>query len=657
MTTSSLPLRTSVLAALALTQGDAADGEAIELRFLRQHLDATGQDWVARARESLAHPGAEDAGLVLLGEALGLSLVELLAVVLVAAVEQDPMVGRVVAYLQAPVGASRPTLGLVASALTPAAPVDQEALQLLTAGAALGSGLLTRLREELPLCEQTLAMPLPHFLALSGHDVTWPGATLGSAHAMDVLLPPSIMDGVRRYARFLADKPRSTLVLRGTSLSETRTVAAAVARSLGRTPLFLGAEQQAGLGPFLIQRGLLPIHVHDLAPGERKLLPSLPYYGGPVLAITGPEGTLDATDRAVLRWSIPRPPREERRLLWEASLGAPELAEELARRHRQGAGRIAQLGRLARQKAELDGRQAPELDDVLAAAWVAESEGLSTLAEPLMDTIHDDAIVLVPQVKRELELLLARCRARDDLVQGLGPSATVRYRAGVRALFMGASGTGKTLAAGWLATKLGLPLYRVDLASVTSKYIGETEKNLSQLFARAEHADLVLLFDEADSLFAKRTDVKDSNDRFANAQTNYLLQRIEAFDGVAILTSNSKSRFDSAFTRRLDAIIDFTLPGPAERRALWTTHLGMAHELPAKELSRLAATADLAGGQIRNVVLTAALIAREAGRPIQTPDVLEALVHEYRKQGREPPSELRATPLGAGGGTRDTSRR
>ncbi|NOJ78061.1 ATP-binding protein [Myxococcus xanthus] len=657
MTTPSLPLRTTVLAALALTQEGAGDGEAIELRFLRQHLDATGRDWVARARERRTRPGSEDAGLVMLGEALGLSLVELLAVALVAAVEEDPMVGRAVAYLQTPVGASRPTLGLVSSALAPAASGDQEALRLLTAGAALGSGLLTRLREDLPLCEQTLAMPLPLLLALSEHDVTWPGATLGSAHLMDVPLPPSLMDGVHRHARFLAGSPRSTLVLRGTSVSETRTVAAAVAMTLGRAPLFLGAELQRGLGPFLIQRGLLPIHVHDLAPGERKVIPNVPYYDGPVLAITGPEGTLDAADRAVLRWSVPRPPSEERRALWESSLGAPDLAEELARRHRQGAGRIAQLGRLARQKAELDGRQAPELQDVLAAAWEAESEGMSTLAEPLMDAIHDDAIVLVPQVKRELELLLARCRARDDLVHGLGPSATVRYRAGVRALFMGASGTGKTLAAGWLATKLGLPLYRVDLASVTSKYIGETEKNLSQLFARAEHADLVLLFDEADSLFAKRTDVKDSNDRFANAQTNYLLQRIEAFDGVAILTSNSKSRFDSAFTRRLDAIIDFTLPGPSERRALWTTHLGMAHELPAKELNRLAATADLAGGQIRNVVLTAALIAREAGRAIQPPDIIEALVHEYRKQGREPPSELRTTPLGSADGARDPWRR
>ena len=129
----------------------------------------------------------------------------------------------------------------------------------------------------------------------------------------------------------------------------------------------------------------------------------------------------------------------------------------------------------------------------------------------------------------------------------------------MRALFTGPSGTGKTLAAGWIATRLGLPLYRVDLASVTSKYIGETEKNLSQLLARAEQAEVILLFDEADSIFGKRTDITDSNDRFANAQTNYLLQRIENYDGIVLLTSNSQARFDvgvrpaARFRHRLSA--------------------------------------------------------------------------------------------------------
>jgi SpoVK/Ycf46/Vps4 family AAA+-type ATPase len=248
--------------------------------------------------------------------------------------------------------------------------------------------------------------------------------------------------------------------------------------------------------------------------------------------------------------------------------------------------------------------------------------------------------VLQEGVRADLELLLLRCRGRDRLVEGLGQAARTRFHPGVKALMVGPSGTGKTLAAGWLASRLGLPLYRVDLAAVTSKYIGETEKNLSDLMARAEQAEVVLLFDEADSLFGRRTEVKEANDRFANAQTNYLLQRIETYDGIVVLTSNSRERFDSAFSRRLDAIVDFSLPGPRERHALWLAHLGEGHRLSEAELNRLAGVVDVAGGAIRNVVLAAAVLAREAGRPIALADVQRGLEAEYRKLSQSLPQEL-----------------
>jgi SpoVK/Ycf46/Vps4 family AAA+-type ATPase len=158
--------------------------------------------------------------------------------------------------------------------------------------------------------------------------------------------------------------------------------------------------------------------------------------------------------------------------------------------------------------------------------------------------------------------------------------------------------------------------------------------------ARAEQAEVVLLFDEADSLFGKRTEVKEANDRFANAQTNYLLQRIETYDGIVVLTSNSRERFDSAFNRRLDAIVDFALPGPRERHALWLAHLGEGQGLSEAELNRLAGVVDVAGGAIRNVVLAAAVLAREAGRPITLPDVQRGLEAEYRKLSQSLPQEL-----------------
>jgi hypothetical protein len=384
----------------------------------------------------------------------------------------------------------------------------------------------------------------------------------------------------------------------------------------------------------------VPVFCLDLAPGERKALPDIPLHRGAVFVLCGPDGTVDAGGSPAAHWVLPVPEATERRELWTAALEEPVLAAELARDHRHGSGRIAYLGRLARHRAMLHGRERATRADVTAASWMVEGGGLDALAQPIADTIPDEAFVTTPALREEMTHLLLRCRGRDGLAAGLGASAVARYHPGVRALFIGPSGTGKTLAAGWLATQLGLPLYRVDLAAVTSKYIGETEKNLAQLLARAEQAEVVLLFDEADSLFGKRTDVKDANDRFANAQTNYLLQRIETFEGIAVLTSNSRSRFDTSFARRLDAVVDFPLPGPEERRALWQTHLGSNHSLTARELNLLAARVDVAGGHVRNIVLGAAVLAHAEERTVGWSDVLRALAGEFRKLGRQLPAEL-----------------
>jgi len=273
-------------------------------------------------------------------------------------------------------------------------------------------------------------------------------------------------------------------------------------------------------------------------------------------------------------------------------------------------------------------------DDVCAAAQASSPGGLAQSVDTALD---ERALVLPPTTRAELDALLARCRVREGLVDGLGAASRARARLGVAALFTGPSGTGKTLACAWLAQHLALPLWRVDTAAVTSKYIGETEKNLAQVLARAEAEGVALLFDEADALFGKRTDVRDANDRHANQQTNYLLQRIESFDGIAFLTSNSRSRFDAAFTRRLDAIVDFAAPGPEERRALWLAHLGDAHPLAPAAINQLAANIDLSGGHIRNVVLAAAAAAHPSGRAIALDDLRAALEAEYRKLGRQMP--------------------
>ncbi|MCP4623001.1 MAG: ATP-binding protein, partial [bacterium] len=340
---------------------------------------------------------------------------------------------------------------------------------------------------------------------------------------------------------------------------------------------------------------------------------------------------------STISWSVPISLKEERFELWQGYLADVELSTELADNHLHSAGRIAEWSRLSMRKAELNRRPRPLREDIRQAAWISEGGGMGALAQSIQTDVPDNALVLRPQTRQELLLLIQRCRGRETLGENLGITVKSSYQVGVRVLFTGPSGKGKTLASGWLATHLNLPLYRVDLASVTSKYIGETEKNLSKLLAKAEQDEVVLLFDEADALFGKRTEVKDANDRFANAQTNYLLQRIESYKGIVLLTSNSRARFDPAFTRRLDMIVDFPAPGPEERRTLWQVHLGGAHQLSARQLNQLAATCDLCGGHIRNASLTAALKAQVQSRPIRFADIIEGLTDEYKKLSRQMP--------------------
>jgi hypothetical protein len=639
-------LRTYALAAVAalVHGGNATTDIAPEVRFLRNHLDAvaaTPTGWATTLPAYMSQPAPIDVPLVRLAEEIGITEIEVLAVALAAAVEDNVMIGRVLAHVQAPLGGSRPTLGLLATALGAVVLPGERSINTLVSGVAMQSGLCTMLGEGAPLPERAVSVPLHLCLALNGHDGALPGTTLGLGAVPEVPLPPSLLGEVHRQAiGLLAPSPRA-LIVRTSSPGEGRAVACAIAQALQRRALFIETDRTAGLVPWLCLRHLLPVFCWELGPGERQVVPPLPFYQGPLLALCGPDGSIETAGGGALSWSLPVPSREERQALWQKASLEPSLAAEFARFHRHASGRIAHLGRLVRHRSALCGRARPIREDVVAASWTGEGGGLEALAQPLTEAIPEEALVVAPSLRQELQTLLLRCRARDGLVEGLGASVTARYSPGVRALFLGPSGTGKTLAAGWLATRLGMPLYRVDLASVISKYIGETEKNLAQLLARAEHAEVVLLFDEADSLFGKRTEVREANDRFANTQTNYLLQRIEAFDGITILTSNSRGRFDSAFARRLDMIIEFPLPSAEERRQLWQSHLGQQHGVSPQDLNRLAASADLPGGHIRNVVLAAAVLAREEARPIAYGDIAAGLVSEYRKLGKQVPAELR----------------
>jgi SpoVK/Ycf46/Vps4 family AAA+-type ATPase len=206
---------------------------------------------------------------------------------------------------------------------------------------------------------------------------------------------------------------------------------------------------------------------------------------------------------------------------------------------------------------------------------------------------------------------------------------------GVTALFAGDSGTGKTLSAEVVAADLGLDLYLIDLATVVDKYIGETEKNLDRIFSEADRVNGVLLFDEADAIFGKRSEVKDARDRYANVEIAYLLQRMERFDGLAVLTTNLRANLDEAFLRRLDVIVDFALPEEADRLRLWDLHLPPAvPRADDVDLEFLAAAFKLSGGNIRNICVAAAFYAVAEDRALTMLDLVRGTEREYQKLGR-----------------------
>jgi hypothetical protein len=598
--------------------------------------DSTPEAHYLRLQAGLLHgtldayfvtPHTADLPLIDLAGVLGLSAAELLALALALAVESDLLVGRVIAYLQAPLGGSRPTVGLLASLGI--------SIPDLVDGAALASGLLAFAGDKAPLPERTLALPPHLFLALNGRDGAIPGALLTPPD--DIPLPDSIRAEAAQHGAHLCDG--DLLILRSRAASEGRAAASLVAAARGLRPVYLQENEiPAGLAPWLILRGRLPVFCVELAPGEAKTLPAIPYYRGALLSVCGLDGKLDSEGFTSIQWTLALPDANEREPLWAQALGDDNLANDAAQRYRLSSERIAHVGRLAHHSRALNGRTRPTDYDLRDALRAADCAGLEALAQPVTEAIPDDALIVSAETRQNLDILLRRCLWRERLIEPLGISAKARYAPGVRALLTGPSGTGKTLAACWLATTLGLPLFRVDLAMITSKYIGETEKNLAQLLARAESAGVVLLFDEADSLFGKRTDVKDSNDRFANAQTNYLLQRIETFDGIAILTSNSQARFDPAFARRLDMIIEFPPPGADERRALWLAHLGAHHHISGRALNKIAALVDISGGNIRNAVLMAAVIAE--GQPVTVEALAQGIAIELGKLGRQMPRLL-----------------
>jgi hypothetical protein len=317
------------------------------------------------------------------------------------------------------------------------------------------------------------------------------------------------------------------------------------------------------------------------------------------------------------------PDPELRRRAWQVFAPAVNGCASTAAGFRLPCGQIQRAASLASSSAALEGRDTFAPADVRAACRALHRHSFETLAQHVDTSGGWAQLAVNPDTADELRSLELRCRYRERIPGGPG----------VRALLKGPSGTGKTLAAKALASALEMDLYRVDLSTVMNKYIGETEKNLNQIFSLAEELDVILFLDEGDALLAPRTGVQSSNDRYANLETNYLLQRVESFEGILIVATNAGDRIDSAFQRRMDVVIAFRPPESAERWTIWQLHLPADHAVEASFLSEVARRCVLTGGQIRNAALHATLLAMDCGGAV-TPSILRSAVErEYRKAG------------------------
>jgi SpoVK/Ycf46/Vps4 family AAA+-type ATPase len=552
----------------------------------------------------------------------------------------DPRLERAYGYLHDDVTRRRASIGL-ALELCGHDPLDPPSRHRLVDTAPLVAGGLVEVEEsERPFLTRSLRVPDPVAIHLLGHDGIDPAVFPLVTAA--VVSPDFDTSSIVRALNggcpliYVRDRVGAAALSYATSglLAAGR---AALALDLTRVggeddlaPLVRAAVRQARLSGAALVAG--PVEALAERPGGAALVRRFAEAPGVVVLLGAP--TWDPA------WARTPP----------LVVDAPEITGGL---HGPGPDGAALPFRLtpeqivrARSAAELQARAegVAATDDHLAAGARAQNAGgLERLALRVSPQAEWDDLILPPEVLEALRDVVARVRHRDRVLSDWGLRRGATKGRGVTALFAGDSGTGKTLAAEVLAGALGHDLYVIDLATVVDKYIGETEKNLDRIFREADRVNGVLLFDEADAIFGKRSEVNDARDRYANVEVAYLLQRMERFDGTAILTTNLRANIDEAFLRRLDALVDFPMPDAEHRLAIWERHLPpLVPRAADVDLDFLSERFDLSGGNIRNIALAAAFLAAaraesgssQAPAAVAMADLIRATAREYRKLGR-----------------------
>jgi SpoVK/Ycf46/Vps4 family AAA+-type ATPase len=639
------------------------------------------------ATDGLPDPAAPGSPLAWLRDSFALSLFDLDALLVALAPELDPRYERLYAYLQDDVSRRRPSVDLVLNLLCPSAADKLHRRIAFGPGAPLVRHGLVHV---LPDPNQSYPPFLAHVLKPDEQVVR---LLVGDRNldarlaACAVLVePPPGFDAVpvavetmdaltALIARARDAGGPLRLYFQGPRGVGKRGTAAALAGAAGARLLDVDLGRLAGSAEadhlaalvfrearfqdaVLLLDGLDALRAEDRAGLYQRLLTALAAHPGVViLAGTQPWAPpplpLDRGPVGVTVVGFPAPAAAQRYASWQAGLIAAgihlpaEDVDALADRFRLTGGQIADAIATARADAARHAAERghgadvsaepppPSLYELFSAARAQTGHELAALSRRVEPAHSWDDIVLPEDAIEQMREICSRLAQRRRVMDAWGFERRLSLGKGVNALFTGPSGTGKTMAAEIIGRELGLDLYRIDLAGVVSKYIGETEKNLDRVFAAAENANAVLFFDEADALFGKRSEVRDSHDRYANIEIAYLLQKMEQYDGIVILATNLRGNLDESFTRRLAFTVHFPFPDEAARRRIWAGIWPAETPLAADvDLDLLTRRFKLSGGNIKNVALAAAFLAAADGGPVHMSHLLRAVRREYQKMGK-----------------------
>jgi hypothetical protein len=583
-----------------------------------------------------------DARLHAASELLGLDVLETAVLGLCAAPELSPHYGRLYAYLHDDVTRKLATPRLVGRLLADDQIRAADVLGCFGRDRPLRRSGAVRLLDpggSTPLAERSVKVGDRLASFLLGADLDEPPRDGRLRPLATPAYDPGRAEAVGELRAQLASDSRLPLVIAGPDSALLVSVALGsplVMVSVGDAEdadlMREGALLTALTGSRLCFEGL-----EELEPGQRmRVLRTLMARAERIVVCAkNRDAAVVLGDETAIIVEIPLPTLAERREAWAALSGAEDVGDASAK-FRLSIGQIVDAAEVAGLTARARGEASPSPADLDLGARQASSTKLAELASRLDPSFSWDDLVL-PERQHEILLSIsAYLRHRDLVLSEWGYEKTVARNQGMKVLFAGESGTGKTMAGQVLARDLGLELFRIDLATIVSKYIGETEKNLDRIFEAAQGSNAILFFDEADALFGKRSEVRDSHDRYANIEVAYLLQKMEAYAGAVILATNFRQNIDDAFLRRLDVVVDFPFPEVEDRERIWRLLLPETAPFDRDEIdiSFLAQQFKLSGGGIRNCSLAAAFMAADDGGMIGMRHLVRAVALEYGKLGR-----------------------